>query len=396
MFKDDSAKNKSNQFSEQATKQYHDHNQKISDKNVDEDFITYAERLANRCNAFLSRIMNDCTDSSLSTTTLTTTGLITTKSANTTPATKYNNILLDAMCYSIFNGGKRIRPILVYTLGSALGISEDKLDAVAASIELIHCYSLIHDDLPAMDNDDLRRGKPTCHKAFNEAIAILSGDALQTLAFETLANSQYNPFKDEIKIKMILALTRAAGCLGMAGGQAIDIAITPKTGKKNEDDLNNDYLKNYLKKNDSLTPLNSIENSIDLLIQLNKLKTGALIIACVQMTTCTIFHLDEKRLLALENFACCLGLAYQIQDDILDITGHANTLGKTKGKDAAANKLTFPALMGLENAKKTAADIHLNALNFLSQAFPNHKDLPKDIAIHRLTQLADYFIHRTM
>lgn len=271
------------------------------------------------------------------------------------------NPILEAMRYSVLNGGKRLRPLLVYLTGEALGYSLNQLDAPAAAVELIHCYSLIHDDLPAMDNDDLRRGKPTCHKAFNEATAILAGDALQTRAFQILSDPSLNPCPPEQQINMIQLLAKNSGVSGMVGGQALDLQATG--------------LKNTL--------------SLEALCRIHQLKTGALIEASVLLGTLAQNKTDSKAnpeiSLKLQMFAHFLGLSFQVQDDILDIEGNVDLLGKTIGKDSAQNKATFPALLGLDAAKQYAEDLHQKALE--SIAFLNETGT-------YLTQLAERFIHR--
>lgn len=245
-------------------------------------------------------------------------------------------LLHQAMRYSVLNGGKRIRPILVYAAGYAVAADEAALDAAASAIEFIHAYSLIHDDLPAMDNDDLRRGKPTCHKAFNEAQAILAGDALQSLAFHTLARGLPHSIPAQQKIDIIDTLAVASGSRGMAGGQAIDLASVGKS-------------------------LNIAE-----LEDMHVHKTGALIRASVKMGALCQPNIDKEQLKKLDHYAKCVGLAFQIQDDILDVTSDTETLGKTQGADMALNKPTYPSLLGLEGAREMAAELHKDAQDSLS------------------------------
>ncbi len=263
--------------------------------------------------------------------------------------------LHQAMRYSVLNGGKRIRPILVYAAGYAVAANEVALDAPASAVEFIHAYSLIHDDLPAMDDDNLRRGKPTCHKAFTEAQAILAGDALQSLAFHTIAHGLPNSIPAEQKLDILDALAIASGSRGMAGGQAIDLAAVGKS-------------------------LNIAE-----LEDMHVHKTGALIRASVKMGALCQPKIDSEKLKKLDHFAKCIGLAFQIQDDILDVTSDTETLGKTQGADIALNKPTYPALLGLEGAREMAAELHEEAhesLNiFAEKAAP-------------LRWLADYIIKR--
>lgn len=240
--------------------------------------------------------------------------------------------LHEAMRYVCLGGGKRLRPLLMYATSEVLRLDAARVDAAAAAIEMIHCYSLVHDDLPAMDNDDLRRGRPTCHKAFDEATAILTGDALQTLAFEVLVRDDALQTEPSVRLQLLHLLAEASGSLGMAGGQAIDLAATRQT-------LN----------------LAELEN-------LHIHKTGALIRASVLMVCALAPQLPDRQRVALDRYAKRIGLAFQVQDDILDETGDTNTLGKTQGKDQAANKSTFPALMGLADAQRYAQDLTDQAL----------------------------------
>lgn len=223
------------------------------------------------------------------------------------------------MRHAVLNGGKRMRPLLVYATGTTLGADAEALDAAAAAVELIHCYSLVHDDLPAMDDDALRRGQPTVHIAFDEATAILAGDALQTLAFETLTNA---PQPAECRVAMLAELAHASGVAGMCGGQALDIDATGQ-GR------------------DSTVHLTLTE-----LERLHALKTGALLRCAVRFGALAAGASASQRQ-TLDTFANALGLAFQIRDDLLDIEGDAATLGKTAGKDVAQAKATFPALMGV-------------------------------------------------
>jgi len=258
-------------------------------------------------------------------------------------------ILHKAMRYSALGGGKRMRPALVYATGTALGSALDSLDGIACAVELIHAYSLIHDDLPAMDDDNLRRGKPSCHKAFDEATAILAGDAMQALAFYILAHDRRIAADPAVRIEMVASLALASGSRGMAGGQAIDLA--------------------------------SVGAQLDI-AQLEAMhihKTGALIRASVVMAAAGCSDLDASRRDDLDHFAKCIGLAFQIRDDILDVEGDTATLGKTQGADHARDKPTYPALMGLEQAKARARDLHDDALASLS-GFDGRADLLRDIA----------------
>lgn len=247
--------------------------------------------------------------------------------------------LREAMRYSLFNGGKRVRPTLAYA--SALAISSDALtthgellNRVACALESLHSYSLVHDDLPAMDDDDLRRGKPTCHIAFNQATAILAGDALQTFAFELLSEAEIVDAK--IQIALIRQLANASGVQGMVLGQAIDLAAVDKT-----------------------IGLAQLEN-------MHRHKTGALIRASVNMGA-TALGASEAQLSALDTYAAAIGLAFQVQDDILDVIADTETLGKQQGADIARNKPTYVALLGLEGARTKAQELHQQALAALNE-----------------------------
>ncbi|MDH5633550.1 MAG: (2E,6E)-farnesyl diphosphate synthase [Gammaproteobacteria bacterium] len=250
-----------------------------------------------------------------------------------------------AMRYSTLGGGKRVRAALVYATGQTLGASLDALDGPACAVELIHAYSLIHDDLPCMDDDDLRRGKPTCHKAFDEATALLAGDGLQSLAFESVANHPGLTASAEQRLEMNLLLARAAGSLGMAGGQALDLAATGK----------------------SLT-LAQMET-------VHRLKTGALIETSVQLGALAAGESRPKVLEHLRYYGQCVGLAFQIVDDILDIEGDTATLGKTAGADEAMNKSTYPKLLGLEGARDRARQLLEEALASLQSLGDNAENL---------------------
>lgn len=237
-----------------------------------------------------------------------------------------------AMRYAVLGGGKRLRPVLAYATGSACGASPDRLDAAAAAVEIIHAYSLVHDDLPAMDDDALRRGQPTCHVAFGEAMAILAGDALQALAFEVLAADPHLAAEPALHVEMLRTLAAACGAHGMAGGQAFDLAAV---GQR-------------------LTP--------DELERMHVYKTGALIRASVRLGALAAGCRDATTLAALERYGHCVGLAFQIRDDILDIEGDSATIGKTAGKDAAAAKPTYPAILGMQGAKAHLAELTAQAL----------------------------------
>lgn len=252
------------------------------------------------------------------------------------PASTHPVRLHEAMRYSVLNGGKRMRPLLVYATGDALGIPLEHLDIPAAAIELIHVYSLVHDDLPAMDDDDLRRGKPTCHKAFDEATAILVGDGLQALAFQILALHPRLKASPAQRLRMIEHLGQAAGSRGMVGGQAIDLAAVGK-------------------------PLSELE-----LENMHIHKTGALIRASVMLAPYSVEAMDALRLQQLDHFAKCIGLAFQVQDDILDVESDTQTLGKTRGADEAAGKPTYPSIIGMAASKAKLQDLYDEALNALA------------------------------
>ena len=224
-----------------------------------------------------------------------------------------------AMRHAVLLGGKRMRPLLVYASGSVFAADERSLDAPAAAVELIHAYSLVHDDLPAMDDDALRRGQPTVHVAFDQATAILAGDALQSLAFEVLAGTRVN---DATRVALLRTLALASGAAGMCGGQALDLAATG----------------------------NGAVLSLDDLERLHMMKTGVLIRAAVRMGGLS-GGADSAAMKSLDRYASALGLAFQIRDDLLDVEGDSATLGKTAGKDVAQDKATFPALVGIEASR---------------------------------------------
>ncbi len=226
--------------------------------------------------------------------------------------------LLAAMRHAVLLGGKRMRPLLAYASGHACGAEDASLDASATAVELVHAYSLVHDDLPAMDDDALRRGQPTVHVAFNEATAILAGDALQTLAFSVLASAK---LPDDRRVAMLAELASASGARGMCGGQAFDLAAT-----------------------------GTAAITLDALERLHALKTGALLRAAVRLGAIAA-GADVATRIALDAYADALGLAFQIRDDLLDIEGNSATLGKTAGKDVAQDKATFPALLGVDASR---------------------------------------------
>lgn len=245
-----------------------------------------------------------------------------------------------AMRYSVLSGGKRLRPLLVYATGMAFGAPPARLDAAAAAVEIIHAYSLIHDDLPAMDNDELRRGRPTCHIAFGEAMAILAGDALQALAFELLAGDRHLEVDAETRVDMLRTLGHACGSAGMAGGQAFDLAAVGRILSAQE------------------------------LERMHVHKTGALIRASVRLGAQVAGCRDDQVLESLERYGHCIGLAFQIRDDILDVEGDSLQLGKTAGKDEAANKPTYPAIIGIEASRALLGELTTQALAAIAALGP--------------------------
>jgi farnesyl diphosphate synthase len=263
--------------------------------------------------------------------------------------------LAEAIRYSVIGGGKRIRPAMVYAAGEAMGVATDLLDIPACAVEMIHAYSLIHDDLPAMDDDDLRRGRPTCHKAFDEATAILAGDALQALAYEILAKDDHKELTPEHRIEMLSLLTEASGAHGMAGGQAVDLASVGK-----------------------LLTLAQLEH-------MHQLKTGALIRASILLGGMCKQDISQEELDILDNYAKCIGLSFQIQDDILDVISDTETLGKPQGSDEQQAKPTFPAIIGLETSKQRALEQHQLALKTLE---------PLGEKADSLRQLSAYIVER--
>ena len=268
--------------------------------------------------------------------------------------------LKNAMQYSLLLGGKRLRPFLVYATGELFNAKLDDLDAPAAALETIHTYSLIHDDLPAMDDDELRRGSPTCHIKFDEATAILAGDTLQSFAFNLLAKHDYQQVPAEQVVKMFTLLSQSA--TDMCAGQSIDLQ---QTNTLNTTDLDNDALFIALK-------------------EMHKLKTGALIKSAVLMGA-TCGSANEEEIEILSQYADAIGLAFQVWDDVLDITSDTATLGKPQGSDVAANKTTYPALLGLDGAQ-------LKAKNLITQAVHALQQLPYNT--QQLEQLAYYIIER--
>jgi geranylgeranyl diphosphate synthase type II len=263
--------------------------------------------------------------------------------------------LRQAMQYASLQGGKRVRPVLVYASARALGMDSSLADTAACAVELIHCYSLVHDDLPAMDDDDLRRGRPTVHIAFNEATAILAGDALQALAFQLLSDCAQDPISAHQRLKMINLLAVAAGYEGMVAGQSIDFDAVGRT----------------------LT--------LEELQTMHSLKTGALISASVQLGALCAPAPSSEQLAALQRYSECIGLAFQVQDDILDVVSDTTTLGKTQGADQALNKPTYVSLLGLDGARSKAAELYRSALLAL-ESF--------DAGADALRHLAAYIVER--
>ena len=263
--------------------------------------------------------------------------------------------LREAMRYSALSAGKRLRPTLVYLTGEALGAPLAQLDSAAAAVELIHVYSLVHDDLPAMDDDDLRRGRPTCHRAYDEATAILVGDALQALAFAVLANDPMAGNSAPLRLEMIRVLARATGTSGMAGGQAVDLAAV---GQR-------------------LT-VAAIED-------MHRRKTGALIQGSVLLGALAAGVSEGPKFEALDRFGTHIGLAFQIQDDILDVEGDPRVLGKSIGADAAHAKPTYPSTVGVESARVRARELRDAAITALA---------PLGDRAAALTQLANFVVAR--
>ena len=266
--------------------------------------------------------------------------------------------LFAAMQYAALGPGKRLRPALVYAAARALG-GEDAINRshqAAAALECVHAYSLVHDDLPAMDDDDLRRGRPTCHIQFDEATAILAGDALQCQAFELLVNSA---LPAELKVKVIGELASASGARGMVAGQAIDLAAVDHT------------------------------LSLEQLKEMHRLKTGALIVASARIGA-LIGGANDAQLTAITRYAEAIGLAFQVQDDILDVTADTVVLGKTQGADAARNKPTYVSLLGLDGAQTKASELHREAAEALQEIATSAEHVNTKI----LQQLADYIVMR--
>jgi farnesyl diphosphate synthase len=262
--------------------------------------------------------------------------------------------LHDAMRYSVLGGGKRIRPALLFATARALGLTEDEVEGAACAVELVHVYSLVHDDLPAMDDDDLRRGRPTCHKAYDEATALLVGDALQSLAFQLLAGDPKLPASPAIRLKLVDLLARSIGSVGMAGGQAIDLAVQ------------------------------GMHLDIVQVEDMHARKTGALISASVLLAA-ECASAEPALYAALSRFAKAVGLAFQIQDDLLDVTGDASMLGKATGADSERAKPTHPAIIGIAESQRRVRLLHGEAVSALA-AFGPRADA--------LLALADWLLSR--
>ncbi len=271
------------------------------------------------------------------------------------PTSQSPSRLHDAMRYSVLGGGKRVRPALAYATAEAIGLTPSSVIAAACAVELIHAYSLIHDDLPAMDDDDLRRGRPTCHKAFDEATAVLAGDALQTLAFEILTTDTQLPADPAIKLALVRLLAEATGTAGMAGGQALDLAAEGQAA------------------------------DLATITDIHARKTGALIRASVLLAAACQPKLSAACSAALDRYARGVGLAFQIQDDLLDIEGDPALLGKATGADQALQKLTYPAVVGVQAAHAKVAALHQETLDALS---------PFGAKANALRELANWLVLR--
>lgn len=256
------------------------------------------------------------------------------------PADAHPRRLHEALRYCVLSGGKRVRPALVYATANSLGVRESAVDGAACAVEFIHAYSLVHDDLPAMDNDDLRRGRPTCHKAFDEATAILVGDSLQVLAFQILASGSGLPKDPVVRLQLVELLAAGSGTAGMAGGQALDLAALGR------------------------------QLSVAEVEEMHNRKTGALIHASVMMAAACAPNLAPTIKESLDSYAQDIGLAFQIQDDLLDIEGDAQLLGKTTGADQANNKPTYPSVAGIEPARRRMHELHSRALSSLQALGP--------------------------
>jgi geranylgeranyl pyrophosphate synthase len=266
-----------------------------------------------------------------------------------------SGVLSQAMAYSAVRGGKRVRAALVYGTARACGVDHASLDPLAAAVEAMHAYSLIHDDLPAMDDDALRRGQPSCHIAFDEATAILAGDALQALAFELLASAQGPHMSAQQCLAMVICLAQAAGAEGMVAGQMLDMAAA----------------------HDAV--------SLAQLERLHSLKTGALIVASIEIGALAQGQVSDEQRLHLRSYGQAIGLAFQVQDDILDIEGETATLGKAQGSDLMNDKSTYPALLGMTAAKQRLLELHQQAQESVAEF---------GAAAHPLVWLADFIVTR--
>lgn len=270
------------------------------------------------------------------------------------PESEEPQALHSAMRYAVLNGGKRVRPLLVYAAGECLDVPAGQLDAPAAAIELIHAFSLVHDDLPAMDDDDLRRGKPTVHRKFDEATAILAGDALLPLAFGILGEAATTGNAQTVQLVRLVA--SASGSLGMTGGQSIDLA---SEGKR----LSGDQLE-----------------------RMHSLKTGALIHACSMSAVCLAEGVSADQAAAMDVFGRSIGLAFQIRDDLLDIEGDTGTIGKTAGADLLRDKATWPAIFGIEESRRRCDELLESAHNAV-EIFGERSEF--------LRRLADFIVQRS-
>ena len=266
-----------------------------------------------------------------------------------------SGVLSQAMAYSAVRGGKRVRAALVYGTARACGVDHASLDPLAAAVEAMHAYSLIHDDLPAMDDDALRRGQPSCHIAFDEATAILAGDALQALAFELLASAQGPHMSAQQCLAMVICLAQAAGAEGMVAGQMLDMAAA----------------------HDAV--------SLAQLERLHSLKTGALIVASIEIGALAQGQVSDEQRLHLRSYGQAIGLAFQVQDDILDIEGETFTLGKAQGSDLMNDKSTYPALLGMTAAKQRLLELHQQAQESVAEF---------GAAAQPLVWLADFIVTR--
>jgi len=271
------------------------------------------------------------------------------------PSSQPPGPLHEAMRYAVLGGGKRIRPLLVYFTGAAVGAVPEALDLPAVAVELVHAYSLVHDDLPAMDNDDLRRGRATCHRVYGDAMAILAGDALQAHAYYVLAHASKGNLTPGQRLAMLDTLAGASGSQGMAGGQALDLDAVGGT-----------------------LSLAELEN-------MHLHKTGALIRASVRLGALAGVHVGPETYARLDDYALNIGLAFQVQDDILDVEGATETIGKPQGSDLARNKPTYPNLLGLAGARVAAEKLYQNAIHALAALGSDGQ---------HLRAMADYIVRR--